>query len=110
MQERAELEPLQRRLVEGKLAADAEREIGDPARVRRRVLVVRLERVRERFDGRDERVLQAFEAARVRDREARLVREAAEQPQLALAEHAVVGEHGDDEAGARPHVERRERV
>src|SRR3954470_23464035 len=82
VQERAELEPLQLRLVEPELAADAQRQIGDPTRVRRRVLVVGLERVRERLDRRDERTLEAFEVARVRDRKVRLSRETAEESAL----------------------------
>ena len=91
VEERAELEPLERMLAEAELAADAEREIGDPARVRRGVLVVRLERVRERLDRRDEAALERLEVRRVRDRELRLVREAGEQPQLTLAEVVVSG-------------------
>ena len=109
VQERAELEPLQRALAEAELAADAQREVGDPARVRRRVLVVRLERVRERLDGRDERPLEPFVVGRVRDRELRLVREPAEQPQLALAEVAL-RDRGDDAAAAPADDERRDRV
>ena len=75
----------------------------------RRVLVVCLERVRERLDRRDERLLEPFVVARVRDRELRLVREAAEQAQLALAE-VVGGKRGDDAADAAVHLDRRDRV
>ena len=89
-------------LVEPELVADAQREVGDPARVRRGVLVVRLERVRERLDRRDERLLEALVVARVRDRELRLVREAAEQAQLALAEVGRRAERRDDAAAAVP--------
>ena len=48
--------------VEAELGADLEREVGDPARVRRRVLVVRLERVRERLDRGEERPLERLVA------------------------------------------------
>src|SRR3954463_7069714 len=53
VEKRAELEPLQRPLVEPDRLADAEGEVANPARVLRRVRVVRLERVRECLDGRD---------------------------------------------------------
>ena len=103
VQQRAELEPLQRRVVQPQLGADAEREIGDPARVLRRVLVVRLERVRKRLDGGDERPLEPLVAARVRDRQLRLVRDAAEQTQLALAELvATRSRRGCSRRGRRP--------
>ena len=59
------------------------------------VLVVRLERVRERLDGGDERPLEPFVARGVRDRELRLVRDAAEQRELALAEVAPLDERND---------------
>ena len=62
--QRAELEPLQLVRLEPELRADAEREVGDPARVCRRVLVVGLERVRERLDGREERALEGLVARR----------------------------------------------
>ncbi len=77
--------------------------------MRRRVLVVRLERVRERLDGRDERALETLEVARVRDRELRLVGETAEQAQLSLAE--VSGRDSrDDAADATGDDERRDRI
>jgi hypothetical protein len=73
--------------------------------MRRGVLVVRLERVRERLDRRDERLLQALEAASVRDRELRLVRDAAEEAQLALLESllARLRQLGRD-AATRPSI------
>src|SRR5438876_3346635 len=73
VEEGAELEPFERVAVEAEGLADLHRHVADPARVRRRVLVVRLERVRERLDGGEERALEALEVARVRDRELRLV-------------------------------------
>src|SRR5690242_580937 len=89
VQQRTELEALQLRRLEPELAADAERQVGDPARVRRRVLVIRLERIRERLDRGDEGALETFEVRRVRNCEVRLARETAEQAQLALAEVGV---------------------
>ena len=89
MQEGAELEPLERTLVELERAADTQREIRDPARMRRRVLVVRLQRVGERLDGRNETPFEPFVVVGVRDREPGLVREAAEHAQLPLAEVAL---------------------
>ena len=53
VEERAELQPLQRVGVEAELAADAE-EVSVIQRVRGGVLVPRLERVRERLDGGEE--------------------------------------------------------
>ena len=82
VEQRAELEPLQRLTVERELAADEQRHVGDPAGVRRRVLVVRLERVRERRDGRHERALEALVVLGALDRELRLVGEAGEQAKL----------------------------
>ena len=75
----------------------------------RRVLVVRLERVRERLDGRDERLLEPFVVARVRNRQLRLVRETSEEPQLALPE-APGGKCRDDAADAVVDLQWRERV
>ena len=89
VQERAELEPLQRAVVEADLAADTERKVSNPAGVRRRVLVVRLECVRERLHRRDKAALESLVVRRVRDGEARLMRETAEEPELALAEIAL---------------------
>src|SRR5439155_9613688 len=71
-----------------------------PASVRGRVLVLGLERVGERLDRGEERALETLEVARVRERQARLVREAAEQPQLAVAE-LLVADGRDDAAAAR---------
>ena len=109
VEQRSELEPLQRGVVETQLGADAEREIRDPARMLRRVLVVRLERVRKRLDRGHERALEPFVAAGVRDRELRLVGDAAEQPQLALAELVGV-DLGEDGAGAALDLEPRDGV
>src|SRR6202008_39954 len=86
VEKRAELQTLQAQLVEAELAADTQREVGDPAGVGRRVLVVRLDCVRKRLDGGDEGALETLVARGVRDRELRLLRDAAEQPQLALSE------------------------
>src|SRR5207302_6292226 len=110
VQERAELELLERALVETELAANAQREVGDPPRVRRGVLVVRLERVREGLDGGDERALESLVVARACDRELRLVREAAEEAQLAVSVVALFGERRDDEGTAAFDVERCDRV
>src|SRR5262249_45547816 len=99
VQERAELEPLQHAVVKADLAADTKREIGDPACVRRGVLVVRLECVRKRLDRLDEAALEILVVRCVRDREAGLVREAAEETELALAEIAF-GQRRDDAAAA----------
>src|SRR5262249_47278559 len=83
---RAELEVLQRVLVESELPTDPQREIRDPAGVCGRVLVVRLERVGQRFDSGHERALEALVARGICDRELRLLREAAEQRELPLSE------------------------
>src|SRR5204862_7329435 len=109
VQQSTELEPLQRALAEAELAADKQREIRDPARMGRRVLVVRLERIRKGLDGRDEAPLEAFVARRVRNRELRLMREPAEEAKLTLAEVAF-RELRDDAAAATPDHERRARI
>src|SRR5439155_8073025 len=69
VEERAQLESLQRPAVETEALADPERQVCDPARVRRRVLVIRLERIRKRLDGRDEGLLETLEVAGVRERQ-----------------------------------------
>ena len=74
-----------------------------------RVLVVRLERVGERLDGGDERPLEPLVARGIGDRELRLLREAAEQRELALAEVVPLDER-DEAACAAVDVERRDRV
>src|SRR5439155_11344340 len=84
VEERAELDALERGGVEAQLAADLQRHVRDPARVRRGVLVVRLERVGEGLDRRDERVLEALEAAGTLQRDRRLVGEAAQQAEQLL--------------------------
>ena len=68
---------------------DQQRHVGDPAGVRRRVGVVRLERVGQRLDGRDERALEHRVVGGALDRQLGLVREAGEQPEAALAEVAL---------------------
>src|SRR6476620_455966 len=72
VEQRAELEALQRALVEPELAANPEGEIRYPAGVGGRVLVVRLECVGERLNGGDERPLEALVARGIGDRELRL--------------------------------------
>jgi phage shock protein A len=57
--------------------------------VRGRVFVSCFERVRERFDRREERALEAGEAGRVRDRELGLVCKTAEQLEVAVSVLAV---------------------
>jgi hypothetical protein len=86
VEQRAELETLQRALVQAELSPDPQGEIRDPACVGGRVLVVRLESVGERLDRGDEGALEALVARGVGDGELRLLREAAEQCKLALAE------------------------
>ena len=100
VEERAELEPLERLRIEPECSADLQRRVGDPARVRRRVLVVRLERVRQRLDGRDERALEVLEVVRVRDRELRLVREAGDEPERALEQIRIRVGHRRRDAAA----------
>ena len=77
---------LSRAPLEAELAADLDRHVADPARVRRRVRVLRLERVRERLDRREERPLERREAPRVRDREPCLARDPGEQLELAAGD------------------------
>ncbi len=84
MEEGTELEPLQLPWLEPELDADPEGEVRDPARVRGRVLVVRLERVRQRLDGGDECPLERLVARGALQGELRLLREAAEQIELSL--------------------------
>src|SRR5262252_4927504 len=86
VEQRAELELLQRALVETELPAHSQREIRDPARVGGGVLVVRLERVGERLDRGDERALETLVARGVVDRQLRLLSQAAEESELALSE------------------------
>ena len=64
---------------EPELLADVHGHVPDPARVRGGVLVLRLERVGERLDGREERALEALEGARVGERKLRLSCDAGEQ-------------------------------
>src|SRR2546430_3240471 len=71
VEERAQLESLEPTTVETEPLADLERQIRDPARVRGRVLVVRLERVGERLHRLEERPLEATEVAGVRQRQFR---------------------------------------
>ena len=70
-------------------SADLQRQVRDPAGVRGRVLVVRLERVRERLDRLEERPLEVVEAPGVRQCELGLVRDSREQAKLSLVEGAV---------------------
>ena len=72
----------------------------DPARVRVTCTRRGLERVRERLDGREERPLERLEAGGVLDRELGLVREAAEQLELALPGVATLGAADRDQAPA----------
>src|SRR5438093_7384048 len=81
VEERAELEPLQRHGLEAELPADLERHVRDPPGVRGGVLVVRLESVRQGLDRGDERLLEALEAAGALERDRCLVGESAEQAQ-----------------------------
>src|SRR4029077_18766349 len=109
VQQPAELEPPEAALVEIELVADAQRKIGTPACVHRRVLVIRLERIRKGLDGRHECLLETLVVARIGDRELRLVREAAEQAELTLTEVAF-RQSGDDAADLAADAERRDRV
>src|SRR5579862_3298316 len=68
-----------------------------------------IERARERFDCGDERPLEPFVARGIRDRELRLLRDAAEQAKLAIAEVLALDE-SDDAAGTPVDLERRHRV
>src|SRR5512142_2383958 len=108
VEEGAELEPLQRAALEPQLLADHHGHVRDPAGVRGGVLVVRLERVRERLDGGDEGLLEALDRRRALDRQLRLVREAGEQAHPPLVELAADG--GDEAADpAALDPERRDR-
>jgi hypothetical protein len=98
VEERSELEPLQRLAVEPQLAADEQRHVGDPARVRRRVLVARLQCVRQGLDRRDERALEALIVLGALDRELGLLREPGEQGELPVVELTVA-----DRGRERPH-------
>ncbi len=108
VEERAELEPLQRVAVEAELLADEQRRVGDPAGVGGRVLVACLEGVRERLDRREEGALEALEAGRVRDRELGLVRQPAEEVELAAAVLDVGMSSDGDRAPAALDDERRD--
>ena len=79
VEQRAELDALEGRRVEAELLADVDGHVPDPARVRRGVLVLRLERVGEGLDGREERALEALEGARVGQGQLRLRGDAGEQ-------------------------------
>ena len=112
VEERAELEPLQLGGLEAQRLADAQRHVGDPARVRGGVLVVGLERVRQRLDGRDEGLLEALVAAGALQRDGRLVRDAAEQAQDLLDRVLAVGGRladGDEALERTVVAQRRER-
>src|SRR5207245_3078556 len=95
---------------ETELAAYPQRHVRDPPCVRVCVLVLGLERVRERLDRGEERPLELAEGERVRDRELGLVRDAAEQLELSLA--VLVGRERLDADRPGPAVdrERRDRV
>src|SRR3972149_6367688 len=67
------------------LGADVQREVGDPAGVRRGVLVVRLQRVGESLDRREEGPLESLVARGALQRELGLAGGAAEQLQLAIS-------------------------
>jgi hypothetical protein len=62
VEERAELEALQLGRLEAELLADPQGEVRDPAGVGGRVLVLRLEGIRERLHGREEGPLERLEA------------------------------------------------
>ena len=100
VEERAELEALQLVRLEPELLADLQREVGDPACVRRGVLVVGLERVRERLDGGEERALQRLVARRRLEGEPRLSRDAREQLELAILGCRAHRDGGGDDAPA----------
>ena len=88
VEERTELEALDRVAVEpsrGRPAAT----VGDPPRVRGRVLVARLERVGERGDGRDEGALETRRVLGALDRKLRLMCEPDEQAKCRSSEDAV---------------------
>ena len=110
VEERGELEPLEPVAVEAQLAADEQRHVGDPACVRGRVRVVRLECVRERRDGRHERALEALVVLGALDRELRLVRETCEQTQLAVVEPAVADRRGERRHPVALEPQRRDHV
>src|SRR5207253_1435256 len=111
VEERAQLDSLQRGRVEAELTADLERHVRYRARVRRGVLVVGLERVGKRLDGRDEGVLEVLEAPRPLERDRRLMGDTAEEPQEFLARMlARVGiSHADDALQRTVRAQRRER-
>ena len=90
--------------LEPELLADLDRHVADPAGMRRRVLVLRLERVRERLDGGEERPLEALERERVRERELRLRRDAGEEVELPVAQASSSSSASEREA--LPAVER----
>ena len=75
----------------------------------RRVLVVRLERVRERLDGREERALEALVARGALERELRLLGEPAEEVELAIAVGLGLGHGRGDDAPAPVDREGRDR-
>src|SRR6266581_2859964 len=89
MEERTQLQALQLAAIEPEAFPDLQREVGDPPRVIRRVLVVGLERVRQRLHGLQEGRLERLEACRVRQSQLRLMRDPAEQVQVPLRESAL---------------------
>ncbi len=110
VEERSELDPLQRSALEPELLADFHGHVPDPARVGRRVLVLRLERVGERLDGREEGALEALEGESVRESHLRLAGDPGEQLELALVEVVVCVECERERGPTRVEPDRRDRI
>ncbi len=104
-----QLEEVELHGVEAEGTADVEGEVDDPPRVVERVVVIRLESVRESLHRGEEGLLEVVERARVLDRELRLVGDAGEEAHRPWREALRV--HGDDatDPGALE-VERRDRI
>ena len=108
VEQRTELDALQRVAIELQLATDEDRDVADPAGVRRGVFVVRLERVRERSDRLDEGSLELVVVLRALDRELRLVRETRDELQLPALRRAVADGRGERSDTRALETERRD--
>ena len=110
VEQRSELDALQRCGVEPELLADRDGHVADPARVRRRVLVLRLESIGERLDGGEECSLEALERERIRECELRLAGDRAQELELPIVQSVAAVERERDRAPAGVERDRDDRV
>ena len=100
VEEGAQLEALELVRLQAQFLTDPEREVGDPARVRRRVLVLCLECIREGLDGCEERALERLVARRRLECESCLAGDAPEQLEIPVVVCRARPDRSRDDAPA----------